>query len=171
MKDSDDEIVVEEEADMGPAALKKLREKLALCVKEKQEYLEGWQRARADHSNAQRMFDEDKKAMRSSGMIVALEALLPALDSLEHARKAGDIPSDFVGIERQIKTAFMGLGVMQIAPAPGDDFDLRTHEALMEEPVENTEQDGKITKILETGWQTGEQVIRPAKVAVGVYSK
>ena len=54
MSNSDEEFVPEEEAEEGPAAVKKLREKLKKTVGEKQEYLEGWQRARADFANFKR---------------------------------------------------------------------------------------------------------------------
>ena len=53
MDDTEEEFVPEDEGS-GPAALKSLREKLKKAVEEKQEYLEGWQRARADLANYKR---------------------------------------------------------------------------------------------------------------------
>jgi molecular chaperone GrpE (heat shock protein) len=51
MDGTEEEFVPEDEAVDGPSALKKLREKLKKAVEEKQEYLDGWQRARADFAN------------------------------------------------------------------------------------------------------------------------
>jgi len=56
----DEEIIeneVVEEEGLGDK-LKKLREELKLCHKEKSEYLAGWQRAKADFINARK--DEEK---------------------------------------------------------------------------------------------------------------
>ena len=50
----EEEFVPEDEAEEGPGLVKKLREKLKKAVEEKQEYLEGWQRARADFANYKR---------------------------------------------------------------------------------------------------------------------
>ena len=58
-------------------ALKRLREKLATCVKEKQDYLEGWQRARADFSNFKR--EENQRDVEHEERIKAelAEAIIP----------------------------------------------------------------------------------------------
>ena len=52
-KHDEDEIVYEE--DHGAALVKKLRAQLKECEKEKREYLDGWQRIKADMVNAQRL--------------------------------------------------------------------------------------------------------------------
>ena len=51
MQEQENEFVPEEEAEQGPALIKKLREKLKKAIEEKQEYLDGWQRSRADFAN------------------------------------------------------------------------------------------------------------------------
>ena len=45
-----DEIVFEEE-ETGDSGVKKLRTRLKKCTEEKQEYLDGWQRSKADFVN------------------------------------------------------------------------------------------------------------------------
>src|ERR1700740_332095 len=85
MNDTEEEFVSEEESDGGPAALKSLREKLKKAVAEKQEYLEGWQRARADLVNYKKEESSahaDKEARIKAEFV---EALLPALDAFEMA--------------------------------------------------------------------------------------
>ena len=54
MDELEEEFIPEDEQEEGPGALKKLREKLKKAVEEKQEYLEGWQRSRADFANYKR---------------------------------------------------------------------------------------------------------------------
>jgi molecular chaperone GrpE len=87
MNDSEDafesEFVDEEEAELTPASVKRLREKLKKAVEEKQEYLDGWQRARADFVNYKKEeanMHTDRLDRLRSGFV---EELLPALDALE----------------------------------------------------------------------------------------
>ncbi|HKZ41694.1 MAG TPA: hypothetical protein VJ044_12065, partial [Candidatus Hodarchaeales archaeon] len=49
----------EEDLESPALALKKLREKLRSCEKEKKEYLDGWQRMRADFANVRK--DEETR--------------------------------------------------------------------------------------------------------------
>src|SRR5882757_9594993 len=88
MTDSEDEeFIDEEEADMGPEAIKKLREKLKKAIEEKQEYLDGWQRAKADFANFKRqeaLIHIDREARIKSDII---ESLIPVLDTFEIALK------------------------------------------------------------------------------------
>ncbi len=83
----EEEFVPEDEAEEGPGLIKKLRERLKKAVEEKQEYLEGWQRSRADFANYKREevgLYADREARIKSDFI---ESLLPTLDSFEMALK------------------------------------------------------------------------------------
>ncbi len=172
MKDSDEEIVAEEDAEMGPAALKRLREKLAACVKEKQEYLDGWQRAKADYVNGMRRLEEDSKAARDQGIARAVEAIIPTLDSIDHARRAGELSKDLGPIAKQISMAVAGLGVTPFGEEYiGKHPDPALHEVLSEQTVDKQEQEGVIAEVLQRGWKMKEKVIRPAQVSVGVFKK
>ena len=53
----------------------KMREELNACRKEKQEYMDGWQRAKADYVNLLKRFEEDAKASELKGKIKAVETL------------------------------------------------------------------------------------------------
>ena len=169
-KNMDNDVSVESEDEEGntPTALKNLREKLKKAVAEKQEYLDGWQRARAELANSARMFEEDKKSARVSGVVRAVESLLPALVSLDRAKEAGEVPASFQGVEKQIQAAFVGLGVERIAPVVGEKFDPALHEALREVQTEDREKDHTIEAMLSTGYSIGERVIQPAHVSVFV---
>lgn len=169
-ENTDDEFIEEGETGNTAATVLKLRERLKKAIEEKQEYLDGWQRARADFANYKRQCEEDKKAIKALEASAAAHAFIPALDSLERARMSGKIleSKDYLGIEKQIRDGFGGLGVHDISPAPGNEFNPRKHEALEEDLVDDAALDGKITRLLERGWETADQVIRPARVAVGV---
>lgn len=51
----------------------------------------------------------------------------------------------------------------------GEAFDPHLHEAVMQQPVAEPAQDGRVTDVLELGYRRGDEVLRHAKVAVGRY--
>ena len=143
----------------------KLRAELETCRKEKQEYMDGWQRAKADYVNLLKRIEVDAKSSELKGKIAAVEMLLPALDALERAKEHGEIPEGFTAIARQLEAAFATLGLEKLGTV-GDSFDPSLHEALGQDSVESIETDDTITSVLEVGWRVGETVVRPAKVRV-----
>jgi molecular chaperone GrpE len=159
----DIEEVGEEKAE---AKVKKLRDELAACRKEKQEYMDGWQRAKADYVNLLKRFGEDAKTSESKGKIKAVGTLLPAFDALERAKEHGEVPEGFLAIAKQLEASFAALGLEEIGKV-GEKFDPALHDALGQDTVESAEQDDIITAILERGWRVGTTIIRAAKVRVG----
>lgn len=172
--EKDDEVVVEPDGseeltrdDAGEASGKVARQKgeIEKLRVEKQEYLDGWQRAKADYVNALKRFEEEKKAAVELGKILTVGAFLPVMDSLERAQAAGEIPETFKGIAMQLEAAAHALKLSKLG-APGERFDPMIHEALGQDPTEEREKDDTVSAVLETGWKSGEGVIRPAKVRV-----
>lgn len=101
-----------------------------------------------------------------------LTTLLPILDNLNLAVKAGETDASFenlhVGVKgtaRMFEQTLLGLGVEPIV-AVGADFDPELHEAveMVEAPVE---QDGKITAEFSRGYKFGDRLLRAARVQVG----
>jgi molecular chaperone GrpE len=154
----------------GPAAdtkMGKLKTDLEHAKKEKQEYLDGWQRAKADYVNALKRFEEEKKMAVALGQTKAILLFMPAIDSLERARQAGmEMPAGFEAIAKQLESARTSLGLAPVGTV-GEKFDPSIHEALGQDPVDTEEKDDTVTLVLEPGWKAGENIIRPAKVRVG----
>jgi molecular chaperone GrpE len=152
-----EEFVDEEEAAGGPAALKKLREKLNKAIAEKQEYLDGWQRSRADFANFKReeaLFSADKEARIISDLI---EALIPALDTLELMQKHDPSENNKM-LEKQFLDSLAKLGVKKFGSV-GEQFDPYMHEALAQIGDTNT-----VESVERSGYSVGEKIIRPAQV-------
>jgi molecular chaperone GrpE len=170
--DIDPEDVVGVEQDEGEeraeGKVKKLRDEITTLRKEKQEYMDGWQRAKADYVNALKRFDEEKKKERDRGVVKAVEALLPAYDAIERAKAHGEVPEGFAAIVKQLESAFASLGLTPVGEA-GEKFDPSLHEALGQDAVEDAGSDELITAVLEKGWKMGGEVIRAAKVRVGQF--
>ena len=167
----DERVEIEDpEVTEGPEnKIAKLHGELTACRKEKQEYMNGWQRAKADYVNALKRFEEDAKASELKGKVKAVETLLPAFDALERAKEHGEIPEGFLAIAKQIENAFAALGLEEIGKV-GEKFNPALHEALVQEPVESIETDDTVTAVLEKGWEVGDTVIRPAKVRIGHFA-
>lgn len=158
METSDDEFVSEEEAE-GPALIKRLREKLKKAVEEKQEYLEGWQRARADFAN----YKKEEASMHGDREVrskaAVIETLLPALDALELSRRHEDSPTLRM-IEKQFLDALQRIGVERFG-AVGEEFDPSQHEALAQNGEGHT-----IVEIARSGYKIDNTIIRAAQVII-----
>jgi molecular chaperone GrpE len=159
MLDGSDEEFIQEDEDQSPAAVTKLREKLATAIKEKQEYLDGWQRARADFANFKK--EEALMLAQKEERIKAefVEALLPSLDSFEMALKHN--PSDELKVvEKQLLGSLQKMGVERFGEE-GEPYDHYKHEALTQQGDGET-----VTSIQRSGYKIGETIIRPAQVII-----
>ncbi|MGB4076358.1 MAG: nucleotide exchange factor GrpE [Minisyncoccia bacterium] len=178
MTDEYDEVVVEADGseelnqdEQGEASGKvtKLRAALETCRKEKQEYLDGWQRAKADYVNALKRFDEEKRSAVELGKVISVAAFLPVMDSLARAEGAGEIPDSFTSIAKQLHDAARALGLSHLGVV-GEKFDPSIHEALGQDPTDDPTKDDTVTIVLEVGWKSKETTLRPAKVRIAHFA-
>ena len=148
-----------------------LEKALKECQKLKDEYLTGWQRARADLLN----YKKDELKRVSQFVDYALSELvlkiLPVLDSFEKARK--ELPENLKGnkylegffqIEKQLLSVLKSQGVEKIESL-GEKFDPRIHEVVGEVEAKDKEA-GVVVEELEKGYRIGEKLLRPAKVKI-----
>ncbi len=152
---------------------KKLREDLKICRKEKEEYLTGWQRAKADYVNLQK--DEANKLKDLRGFVTTgmVEDLLPALDSFDMAfsnREAWEkVDANWrAGVEyiqQQFISALASYGVSKIDQV-GVVFDPTLHESIETLETNDQSKDHTIVSITQSGYKIGEKIIRPARVKV-----
>ena len=170
----DQDVVLEPENNEAPkggdAELKvaKLKAEIEKLRTERQEYLDGWQRAKADYVNALKRFDEEKRGAKEAGTLRAIEAVLPAFDAIERAKEHGELPKGFDAIVKQFESAFKSLAMESFGEV-GEVFDPTIHEALGQDKADSAAHADKVTVVLEKGWRIGENVIRPAKVRVSTY--
>ncbi|MBV9349594.1 MAG: nucleotide exchange factor GrpE, partial [Patescibacteria group bacterium] len=179
MPDADDVIFepeTEEEGGTTAEALKKklakTKEELAQANREKQQYLEGWQRAKADYVNAKKRSEEERVSQALYAAEKLLISLLPVLDSFDHALASaeGDEPW-LAGIQNthaQLLSALATNGVESFSPL-GEIFDPVREEAVETLAVRSPEEDNTVTKVHQKGYVLRGKVIRPARVAIGHY--
>lgn len=176
---SDDDVIIDtEDFDEGmseeeleatesraESKVEKLKQELATCKKEKQEYLDGWQRAKADYVNALKRFDEDVSRAKSNGAVKTAEAFIPVMDSLARASAQGEIPEGFQAIMKQLESAGKTVGLVSFGLV-GEAFDPSLHEALGQDNTDDMSKDDTISQVLEKGWKVQDVVVRPAMVRV-----
>jgi molecular chaperone GrpE len=135
------------------------------------EYLDGWQRARAEFANYKKRVEAEREEVRRASNEALLLKLLPVVDDFERAfqkipQEAADSPwvSGINMILRKLQAILESQGVAPIQAA-GRPFDPQQHEAvLMEETAEHP--DGTVVAELQRGYRLGERVLRPAQVKV-----
>lgn len=150
------------------AKVKKLQAELEQVKKEKTEYLDGWQRAKADYVNALKRFEMEKLQAIDLGKVVAVRNFIPVMDSLTRAEASGEVPESFKGIAKQLHDASKALGLTKFGEA-GEEFDPNLHDALGQDTTDDQTKDNTVSAVLETGWKSKDVVVRPAKVRVASF--
>jgi molecular chaperone GrpE len=145
--------------------------RLEACEAKANEYLEGWQRSRAEFSNYKKRIDRDQSLMQQSASTSIIKRYLEPLDDLERALKnrpqEGEGAAWASGIEliyRKMLNILESEGVERIQ-AQGQYFDPNLHEAVTSEDSDEHES-GQIIDVLQQGYMVGERVLRPAMVRV-----
>jgi molecular chaperone GrpE len=135
------------------------------------EYLDGWQRARAEFANYKKRIERDQEEARGRAAAALLAKILPIEDDLRRAvreRPEGDgLPHWADGIEliQRKLAALLDTEGVEVIPAEGAAFDPALHEAVTYEPSHD-HQEGEIIEVIQQGYRLGERVLRPARVRV-----
>jgi len=157
---------------------KKLREQIKTMQKEKEDYLTGWQRAKADYVNLQKELDSARVNISILTKEKMTENLLPALDSFEmafsnkeHWEKIDkDWQDGITSIYQQFLSGMANSGITKIDQAEIP-FDPSIHQSISVSETEEETKDHTVEKVLQVGYKIGERVIRPAKVTIYEYIK
>lgn len=163
----------EEDLENPNLALKKLREKLKVCEKEKKEYLDGWQRMRADFANVKKDEETRRGEMIKFAAEGLVEDLLPVLDSFSMAfgnKEAWEkVDANWrKGVEyiyTQMLSVLESRGLTEIGKV-GESVDPRLHIAIAELPTESSAKADTIAEVIQKGYRLHSKVIRPANVKV-----
>lgn len=154
-----------EEVDETPEA------EIERLTKLNEEYLDGWQRARADFVNYKKRIEREQREAyrRAAGDI--LTRYLGIVDDLERALKdrptEGDPGNWADGVEliyRKLRSVLEAEGV-EIIDALGQPFDPNLHEAISHEDSDE-QPAGYVIDVVQQGYRMGDQVLRPALVRV-----
>jgi molecular chaperone GrpE len=126
------------------------------------------QRLQAEYVNYKRRVDRDRAMVQERAVQDVLETLLPVLDDIHAAREHGDLQSGpFAAIAEKLEQTLTRFGLTRFGEV-GEPFDPMRHEALMHTQAELPEgaDTTTVVTVLQPGYRAGDQVIRPARVAV-----
>ena len=135
--------------------------------------LDDLQRLNAEYVNYKRRVDRDRASVQERAVRDVLETVLPVLDDIQLAREHGDLTDGpFAAIADKLEASLGKFGLTRFGGV-GEVFDPMQHEALMhaawdaanpELPSDATTT--TVVQVLQPGYRTGDQVLRPARVAV-----
>ncbi len=177
-KQAVDDLVIDEETELSEALVKKLREKIKHLEKEKQEYMDGWQRERADFTNYKKRIENEKIEVVKYANENLVSELIPVLDSFEmaFANKEAWEKADKnwrIGVEyihSQLLKVLGENGLIEMNPI-GEKFDPKFHVAEKHVETEHEKEDGKIVAVKKKGYMLNGRVIVAPQVTVAEYKK
>ena len=181
--DITDDVTFVDSTDDGEALptkdiVKKLREDLKICRSEKEEYLTGWQRAKADYVNLQKELETVRLNSGTFAKEKMAENLLPSLDSFDmaigdkmHWEKIDkDWQNGIMSIYQQLLSGLDKSGIEKINTTDIP-FDPNIHQSINVMKTDDQNKDHTIASILQAGYKIGNKVFRPAKVTIYEYNK
>jgi molecular chaperone GrpE len=174
--DETEEVSVEPPAEEGEEdelvdELVVLRQELDKARTQEAEYLDGWQRARAELSNARKRFQREQEQAYGNAKADVLIRLLPIVDDLERAFET--LPGNLSSLTwteglRLVQHKFQVLleqeGVVPIEAA-GQEFDPFLHQAVTHEQSDEVPA-GHVIGELQKGYRVSDRVLRPSVVRV-----
>jgi molecular chaperone GrpE len=157
---------------LKPTYVEQLEQQVAEKDKQVQEYIAKYRAAASEFEEARIRLRREIAKDVERGRREILADLLDVVDNLdralEAARSGGSSEALVQGVDmvlRQFLSKLAGLGVTRI-DAAGQRFDPALHEAITAVPTSSADQDGQIVGVVRHGYRIGEDVLRPAAVAV-----
>jgi molecular chaperone GrpE len=150
-----------------PALLQELEETRAKA----DEYLDGWQRARAEFTNYKKRIDREQAQIYQTVTGNIIKQYMEITDDFERAlsnKPPGSDGAEWANgvdlIYRKLLAILQNEGVVRM-DAQGQVFDPNLHEAITSEESD-THKSGEIIEVLQPGYMIGNRVLRPAMVRV-----
>ncbi len=122
------------------------------------------QRLQAEYANYRKRVDRDRAAVKEQAVASTLAGLLPVLDAINQAGEHGELTGGFKSVADSLQAALSRLGLVTYGEK-GDAFDPKIHEALINSYSSDVTEDTCV-EILQPGYQVGDRILRPARVAV-----
>jgi len=160
---------------LKPTYVEELEQRAAQAEKQAQEYLGKYRDAAREFEDARaRMRKElakDAERNRREVFVTLLEVVDNLDRAIDAARKPGTAAGDALlqGVEmvrQQFLSKLEGFGVKRIE-SEGQPFDPLVHEAVTTIEAPDAASDGRILGVIAPGYRIGDDVLRPAMVAVG----
>jgi molecular chaperone GrpE len=163
-----DNNVEELKTDDANLSIDELKKTLSETEKARDEYLAGWQRAKADFINykndERKHFDEAIK-YGIEGMLRDIIGIVDNFDiMIKMLEKSEKLEKGVYLIKSQIEDLLEKRGVLKIPVKKGDKFDPTIMEAISE--IESSESPGCVVDEIEAGYKLNDKILRASKVIV-----
>jgi molecular chaperone GrpE len=149
----------------------KPKEKLEDVIKQRDEYLDGWQRAKAEFLNYKKEEAAKIQDIFKYANEELIDQLIPVIDNFQRAeahltqeQKENETIKGVMYIKNQLAKALLENGLEQIEVL-GKQFDPNTSEAI-EEVEDSKEESGTVIEEVVSGYQLNGKLIRAAQVKV-----
>ncbi|MBI2623700.1 MAG: nucleotide exchange factor GrpE [Candidatus Liptonbacteria bacterium] len=141
---------------------------LQKCVQERDEYLKGWQRAKADFINYKKEELRRLSEVAQFGNEDLIKEIITVVHSFDLAlrimEKNGGADKGICLIRSQIEEVLKKRGLVKIPVSPGGEYDPSVAEAMLE--VESDKPPGTVLEVMEPGYRLHGKVLKPAKVVL-----
>ncbi len=145
-----------------------LSEKLTTTEKQRDEYLAGWQRAKADFINYKKEEMSHLSEVAKYASEDMVKELITVLDNFDLGLAAledkGPVEKGVYMIRTQIEDVLKRRGLVKVEIKAGDKYDPSVAEASAE--VEFDGPPGNVVEVIEPGYRLNERLIRPARVKI-----
>jgi molecular chaperone GrpE len=169
--DPERDLNLQADGNESAAADADLQAELSACRAQAEEYLDGWQRARADFTNYKKRIERDQVQTQQNAVASVVKRYLEILDDLDRALKHRPTEGEGAlwagGIEQIYRKLLTLLEREGVTPMDLNNaaFDPNLHEAITAEESADHES-GQIIDVLQQGYLIGDRVLRPALVRV-----
>jgi molecular chaperone GrpE len=168
---------------LKPTYVEELELRAANAEKQAQEYVAKYRQASHEFEDARARMRKELAKDAERNRRDVLVSLLDVVDNLDRAIEAaktaprpssgqtgtdaGDVLLQGVEmVKQQFLSKLEGFGVKRIETL-GLDFDPLLHEAVTSVPAPDASSDGRVLGVITHGYRIGDEVLRPALVAVG----
>jgi len=171
-----DDAAPPEDRSAKPTYVQELEQQLAEKDRIAQEYIAKYRQAASEFEESRLRLRREVSKDVERGRREILADLLDVVDNLDRAidsaRGAATAEALLQGVEmvrRQFLSKLESLGVKRIE-VDGVDFDPLKHEAVSTVPAAAPADDGRVVGVVRHGYMIGEDILRPASVAVAKHT-
>jgi molecular chaperone GrpE len=163
-----------DEAKLKPTYIEELEARLAAKDHELQQLLSKYRAASEEFDQARARLRKEVTKDAERGRRAVIASFLEGLDNLDRALVAACDRTDdpFVQgvqlVQQQFVSTLQQLGVTRINPL-GEPFDPTRHEAVARVDAGEDTPEGQIVGVVKPGYLMGDEVLRPAMVAVAAH--
>jgi molecular chaperone GrpE len=153
--------------------IKRLRERLHEAVSEKQQYLDGWQRTKADFANYKKREEEQKAEFIKFAREGLISDLIPVLESFHMAfanKEAWEKvdPSWRTGVEyihTQLTQPLGSHGLTTVDPI-GQAFNPNEQTSIGSIPTDDATKDHVVAEVVQLGYKLNGKLLRSPRVKI-----